>query len=122
MAADTQRELEWYLRDHLLRQTVKGRTRFNGNEIPAEMAATYLRFRGYKLEQLTLSMRPIIESLVSRQVLKQTGEGMLELASGLARLQCSKCFYVSYLTDEEPKICQRCSGTELHEFPKRARQ
>ncbi|AIF84822.1 hypothetical protein NTE_02781 [Candidatus Nitrososphaera evergladensis SR1] len=116
---DTPRELEWYLRDHFFRQAGKGRTQFQRSAIAGEMASLYLRYRGYDPQQLAESMSPVIDDLVSMQVLKQTGDN-LEVAGSLVRMQCAKCFYVSYLlADKEPKTCQRCSGTELHEFPKR---
>ena len=51
-------------------------------------------------------------------VLAQAGD-TLELASKLLRMQCAKCFYVSYFSEAEPRLCQRCSGQELHEFPRK---
>jgi hypothetical protein len=115
---DTPRELEWYLRDHFFRQAGKGRTQFQRSAIAGEMASLYLRYRGYDPQQLAESMSPILDDMVSMQILKQTGDN-LEVAGALFRMQCGKCFYVSYLAEKEPRTCQRCSGTELHEFPKR---
>ncbi|HEX7208920.1 MAG TPA: hypothetical protein VF233_12110, partial [Nitrososphaeraceae archaeon] len=40
-----------------------------------------------------------------------------ELASPLSRLQCSACFYISYLSTAEPRSCLRCSSANLHDFP-----
>jgi len=114
---DTPRELEWYLRDHFFRQAGKGRTQFQRSAIAGEMTSTYLRYRGYDPAKLAESMSPVLDGLVSMQILKQTGDDLE--AAALFRMQCSKCFYVSYLAEKEPKACQRCSGTELHEFPKR---
>ena len=115
---DTPRELEWYLRDHFFRQTGKGRTQFQRSAIAGEMASLYLRYRGYDSQKLAESMSPVIDDLVSMQILSQSGDN-LELAGPFTRRQCAKCFYVSYLIEKEPKICQRCSATDLHEFPKR---
>jgi hypothetical protein len=114
---DTPRELEWYLRDHFFRQAGKGRTQFQRSAIATEMVSVYLRYRNYDPNQLAQSMAPVIDDMVSMQVLKQAGD-TLE-AAALARKQCVKCFYVSYLAEAEPKTCQRCSGTDLQEFPKR---
>jgi hypothetical protein len=63
-------------------------------------------------------MAPVIDTLVSAQVLLQD-EDMLIPSSALFRMQCATCHYVSYLVDAEPRVCQRCSGTHLHEFPKK---
>lgn len=82
------------------------------------MVALYLRYRQYDPTQLAQSMSPIIDDLVSMNVLAQSGD-TLEVSGGgpLARMQCAKCFYVSYLVPAEPRLCQRCSGPELREFP-----
>ncbi len=114
---DTPRELEWYLRDHLFRQAGKGRTQFQRSMIASEMVSIYLRYREYDPLHLAQIMAPVIDDMVSMQVLKQAGD-LLE-AMALTRKQCAKCYYVSYLADTEPKTCQRCSGMDLHEFPKR---
>ncbi|WP_337863716.1 hypothetical protein [Nitrososphaera sp.] len=115
---DTPRELEWYLRDHLFRQAGKGRTRIARAEIAGEMISLYLRYRNYDPGQLAGLMTPVIDDLVSMRVLSQLEGGLLE-AAPMTRMQCAKCFYVSYLAEAEPRVCQRCSGTELGEFPKR---
>ena len=115
---DTPRELEWYLRDHFFRQSGKGRAQFARSQVAAEMATLYLRFRGYDVSQLSDSLAPVIDDLVSMHVLAQAGD-TLELASKLLRMQCAKCFYVSYFSEAEPKLCQRCSRQELHEFPRK---
>ncbi len=114
---DTPRELEWYLRDHFFRQAGKGRTQFQRSMIASEMVSIYLRYREYDPQQLGQMMSPVIDDMVSMQVLKQAGDTLEAVA--LARKQCAKCYYVSYLADAEPGTCQRCSGTDLHEFPKR---
>lgn len=114
---DTPRELEWYLRDHFFRQSGKGRTEFARSAIAGEMASTYLRYRGYDPQQLAASLAPVLDDLVSMHILAQSGDSLVPVRLG--RLQCAKCFYVSYLAEAEPKVCQRCSGTDLHEFPKK---
>jgi hypothetical protein len=115
---DTSRELEWYLRDHFFRQAGRGRTRFERDAIAGEMVSLYLRFRQYSPDQLSESMAPVIDSLLSRRVLLQDG-GALALGGALERLQCATCYYVSYLSQAEARACQRCAGSNLHEFPKK---
>jgi hypothetical protein len=36
-----------------------------------------------------------------------------------SRLQCSKCFYIFYLSSNEPRNCLRCLSNELHDFQKK---
>lgn len=114
---DTPRELEWYLRDHFFRQAGKGRTQLARSALAGELVSLYLRYRGYDPQKLAESLSPVIDDLVSMKVLTQNGDDLA--CSKLNRMQCVKCFYVSYLAEAEPKVCQRCSGTDLGEFPKK---
>ena len=118
-AADSAtRELDWYLRDHLFRQSGAGKTLFRMESLPNDMVTLYLRYRGSDPAQLSQTLTPVVANLVSRGVLKQNGNE-LALEGELSRLQCSKCFYINYLTGTEPRICMRCQGIELNDFPKK---
>jgi hypothetical protein len=112
------KELDWYLRDHLFRQSNAGKTLFRKESLPSEMAALYLRYRNADLQQLSDTMSPVIESLMARKVIEQQGNE-LKLAGRITRLQCAKCFYINYLTEAEPRVCLRCQHSELHDFPKK---
>ena len=112
------RELDWYLRDHLFRQSNAGKAAFRQESLPREMAALYLRYRNADLQQLSETMIPVLESLIARNVLERTGTE-LRLQGRLARLQCAKCFYINYLTEAEQRACLRCQHGELHDFPKK---
>jgi hypothetical protein len=110
------RELDWYLRDHLFRQSNTGKTAFRRESLPGEMVTLYLRYRGADQQKLSELMAPVLESMVSRKVLEQNGNE-LKLSSALTRLQCGKCFYINYLVDAEPKTCMKCQHAELRDFP-----
>ena len=112
------KELEWYLRDHLFRQSNAGKSTFRKESLPGEMISLYLRYRSADPQQLSQLMTPVVDSLVARKVLNQEG-GELVLLSKLARLQCAKCFYISYLAEAEPRACLRCQHTDLYDFPKK---
>ena len=112
------RELDWYLRDHLFRQSNAGKTIFRNESLPSEMAFLYLRYRNTDLQQLSQTMTPVIEGLIARKVLEQDGNE-LKIPGKLARLQCAKCFYINYLVDAEQRTCLRCEHSELHDFPKK---
>jgi hypothetical protein len=114
------KEFEWYLRDHLFRQSNQGRQQqqqFKKESLAQEMTSLYLRYRNSTLQHMNEMINAVVENLISRQVLKKF-ESSLELTSRLSRLQCSKCFYISYLSSSnEPRNCLRCSFNELHDFP-----
>jgi hypothetical protein len=116
------KEFEWYLRDHLFRQSNQGRQQqqqqFKKESLAQEMTSLYLRYRNSTLQHMNEMINAVVENLISRQVLKKF-ESSLELTSRLSRLQCSKCFYISYLSSNEPRNCLRCSFNELHDFPKK---
>ena len=111
------KELEWYLRDYFFRQYKQGNQEFNREGIAKEMISVYLRYRNSDWHKLAAMINSVVESLISRLVLKQLDGGPVQITSELSRLQCSKCFYISYLGGNEPMKCLRCSAKELHEFP-----
>jgi hypothetical protein len=114
------KEFEWYLRDHLFRQSnQRRRQQFKEESLTQEMTSLYLRYRNSTSQHMNDMINAVVEKLISRQVLKKF-ENSLELTSRLSRLQCSKCFYISYLSSSnEPRNCLRCSSSELHDFPKK---
>lgn len=112
------RELDWYLRDHLFRQSNAGKATFRKESLPSEMAGLYLRYRKADLSQLSQLMVPVIEGLVAKKVMGQDGNE-LRMSWTLSRLQCAKCFYINYLAEVEPKACLRCQHVELNDFPKK---
>ena len=112
------RELDWYLRDHIFRQSNAGKAAFRKESLPREMAALYLRYQDTDLSQLSQNMILVIEGLVAKKVLEQDGNE-LKMPGKLTRLQCAKCFYINYLTEAEPRTCLRCQHSELYDFPKK---
>ena len=112
------KEFEWYLRDHLFRQSNQGRQQFKEESLAEEIISLYLRYRDSNLHNMNEIKNIVVENLVHRQVIKRM-DNSLELTGKLTRLQCSKCFYISYLSDNEPRNCLRCSSIDLHDFPKK---
>lgn len=113
------RELDWYLRDHLFRQSNKGRQEFEQRSIPSEMINTYLRYRNDDINEIFQLVDIVVDNLLNRHVIKKIENDTFELYGGLNRLQCSKCFYVSYLSESEERACLRCKSGMLNEFPKK---
>ena len=124
------KELEWYLRDHFFRQSNKGVTQFERKSLTQDMITLYLRYRNYSRQRLEEMINPVLENLISRRVItekdsnnKKNNSGSnfdlnsFELTYPLSRLQCSACFYISYLSTAEPRSCLRCSSINLHDFP-----
>jgi hypothetical protein len=119
MSADPAvREVEWYLRDYLFRQSNAGKTSFRREFLPQEMVALYLRYRNSDPDQLSNIMTSVIEILTARKVVRQDSNE-LKLLGRMTRLQCVKCFYVNYLTEVEPRLCLRCQHSELQDFQKK---
>ena len=112
-------EIEWYVRDHFLWQFNQGRQHFKKESLAEEMISLYLRYRNSNLQDMNDMITVVVENLISRQIIKQTENNSLELTSRFSRLQCSKCFYISYLNSNEPMNCLRCSSSELYDFPKK---
>jgi hypothetical protein len=112
------RELEWYLRDHLFRQSNAGKSSFRKESLPSDMATLYLRYRNANLLQLSHLMASVVDDLISKKVLEKYGNELV-MPDKLSRLQCAKCFYINYLTGAEQRACLRCQHTDLYEFPKK---
>jgi hypothetical protein len=112
-------ELEWYLRDHLFRQYNQGKRQFKKETLPEEMIKLYLRYRNSDVQKMSVMIDCVLERLISQLVITQSQSGIIELTSAFSRLQCYKCFYICYLSNNEPKKCTRCSAVDLHGFPKK---
>ena len=114
------KEFEWYLHDHLFRQSNQcRRQQFKEASLAQEMIGLHLRYRNSTSQHTNEMINAVVEKLISCQVLKKFGDS-LELTSRLSRLQCSKCFYIFYPSStNEPRNCLRCSSNELHDFPKK---
>jgi hypothetical protein len=114
------KEFEWYLRDYLFRQYNLNNRRIMSRQLPIEMINTYLRYRHSDQIELTRYLEDVLENLLARHVITEiTIDGFFELHDNLSRLQCAKCYYVSYLNHLEPRECLRCASTDLNEFPRR---
>ena len=112
------RELEWYLRDHLFRQSNAGKTSFRRDLLPNEMKVLYLRYRNSDPDQLSNIMTSVIEILTEEKVLRQD-RNELKLLGKMTRLQCVKCFYINYLAEAELRACLRCRHKDLQDFPRK---
>jgi len=113
------RELEWYLRDHFFREFNSGKNQFKIENLPEEMIKVYLRYRNSDIDKMSSMISSVLDQLISQLVITPSATDSLELIGGLSRLQCSKCFYICYLSDNESKKCARCSAEELYTFPKK---
>lgn len=112
------RELEWYLRDHLFRQSNTGKTSFRRELLPNEMKTLYLRYRNSNPDQLSNIINSVVEILIVEKVLRQD-RNELKLLGKMIRLQCVKCFYINYLIESEPRACLRCRHKDLQDFPRK---
>jgi len=87
------KEFEWYLRDHLFRQSNQDRRQqqqqFKKWSLAQEMSSLYLKYRNSTSQHMNEMTNAVVEILISRQVLKKV-ENSLQLTSRLSRLQFSK--------------------------------
>jgi hypothetical protein len=114
------KEFEWYLRDYLFRQYNSNNRRIVLKQLPMEMINTYLRYRHSDQTDLKQYLEEVLKNLLARHVIKEIViDGSIELQDNLFRLQCAKCYYISYLNHLEPRECLRCASTDLNEFPRR---
>jgi hypothetical protein len=113
------RELDWYLRDHFFRQSNKGRLEFEQKMLPSEIIKAYLRYRNDDINEISQLVDVVVGNLLHQHVIKMKDGNSIELVGTLRRLQCSKCYYVSYLAEVEELACLRCSSKTLDEFPKK---
>jgi hypothetical protein len=109
-------EFEWYFRDHLFRSINKGLTRLEINTIPKTIVDTYLRYRNANVDEISILLHSAVENLALRNVINHGG-GFIELKGKITRKQCGKCFYVCYVSENEPLSCLRCFNNELRDFP-----
>ena len=65
------RELDWYLRDHLFRQSNKGRQEFEQRMLPSEMIKTYLRYRNDDIDQISLLVDIVVGNLLHQHVINK---------------------------------------------------
>jgi hypothetical protein len=114
------RELDWYLRDHLFKQSNKGRQEFEQRDLPPELIKTYLRYRNDDLDQISQLVDIVVGNLLHQHVIKKKDVDSFVLRGTLKRLQCSKCYYVSILAEAEEISCLRCNSRTLDEFPKKS--
>jgi hypothetical protein len=113
------RELDWYLRDHFFRESNKGRLEFEQRMLPSELIKAYLRYRNDDISEISRLVDIVIGNLLHQHVIKMNDGHSFKLVGTLRRLQCSKCYYVSYLAEAEELACLRCNSKTLDEFPKK---
>jgi hypothetical protein len=94
----------------------KGLTRLEINTIPKTLVDTYLRYRNANVDEISILLHSAIENLVQRNVINHGGT-FIELKGKITRKQCGKCFYICYVSENEPSSCFRCSNDELPDFP-----
>ena len=61
------KEFEWYLRDHLFRQSNQGRQQFKEESLADEMISLYLRYRDSNLHNMNEIKDIVVENLSSNK-------------------------------------------------------
>jgi hypothetical protein len=94
----------------------KGVTRLEIEAIPKTLVDTYLRYRDAKVEEISVLLHTAIQNLIKKNVIIHDGK-FIDLKGRITRKQCGKCFYICYVSENEPSSCFRCSSGELRDFP-----
>ncbi len=59
------KEFEWYLRDHLFRQSIQARQQFKKDSLAQEMTSLYLRYRNSTSQHMNEMINDVVEKLIS---------------------------------------------------------
>ena len=115
------KEFEWYLRDHFFRKSNQGIVKFKKETLAEEIINSYLRYRNSDIQMINEILTIVMKNLISRRVIQEINADLqsIELTGKLSRLQCSDCFYISYLSINEARSCLRCSSNGLVDFPRK---
>jgi predicted Zn-ribbon and HTH transcriptional regulator len=116
------KEFEWYLRDLFFRTTSNNKNmdilvNFKRDEISSSLRK-YLRYKNTDIEEISNLLEIVLNKLQKDNVLTIDNKN-IKIDSKLKRKQCSNCFYINYLSINEPIQCSRCNSQDLHDFPKR---
>jgi hypothetical protein len=116
------KEFEWYLRDFFFRSINNNKNKgslvtFKRDEILSSLRK-YLRYRNSETEEISNLLENSLIKLQKDNVLIANNKD-IKIDSKLTRKQCSKCFYINYLSTNEPIQCTRCNSLDMHDFPKR---
>ena len=115
-------EFEWYLRDFLFRANDNKPETFckvfETKNLVSTFKEKYLRYRTWNVDQISsilLNVLPILQH--KGAIIYEPASGIVQLNSKLDRRQCSLCYYINCLGEEEPKLCLRCGSEKLVQFP-----
>ena len=116
------KEFEWYLRDFFFRTINTNKNKnllvsFKRDEILSSLRK-YLRYKNSEIEEISNLLENVLIKMQKDNVLT-TNNKDIKIDSQLTRKQCSKCFYINYLSINEPIQCTRCNSLDMHDFPKR---
>lgn len=116
------KEFEWYLRDFLFRATNNNKNtdlliNFKKDDMSSSLRK-YLRYKNSDIEEISNLLEIVLIKLQKDKVLTINNKN-IKIEAKLTRTQCSKCFYINYLSINESIQCSRCNSPDLHKFPKR---
>ena len=114
----TLNEFEWYLRDLFFRNSKDNKQLeidYLEKERIAENLKNYLRYRDLDILEIHNLLDIVLERMVKDNIIK-TDEKKVKIRSNIERKQCTKCFYINYLWENEIIKCKRCDTSDLREF------
>ncbi len=117
------KEFEWHLRDLFFRSNKNNNQDFikyfRKDEVVNDIINNYLRFRNSDPDEILNLLNRVLENMQKINVLMIVDSETIKISSNFNRKQCTKCFYINYLSINEHIQCSRCNSDNLQEFPKR---
>ena len=114
----TLKEFEWYLRDLFFRNSKdnkKSEVDYLEKERIAENLKNNLRYRDLDILEIHNLLDIVLERMVKDNIIK-IDEKKVKIRLNIERKQCTKCFYINYLWQNEIIKCKRCDSSDLREF------
>jgi len=119
------KEFEWYLRDLFFRINKNNNNNdkelikdFRKEEIAKFLIKNYLRYRDFEFDEISNLLNIVLEDMQKNNILIIDNE-LIKIHSKFNRKQCTKCFYINYLSLNEGICCRRCHSNNLQEFPRK---
>ncbi len=117
------KEFEWHLRDLFFKSNKSNnldyKMNFRKDEIVNSLIKNYLRYRNSDSDEIANLLNIVLENMQRNNVLMVMDNEIIKISSKFNRKQCIKCFYINYLSLNEPIRCHRCNSDNLQEFPKK---
>ncbi len=117
------KEFEWHLRDLFFKSNKNNNQDFikyfRKDEVVNYIINNYPRYRNSEAGEILNILNMVLENMQKINVKMMVDSETIKISLNFSRKQCTKCFYINYLSINESIQCSRCNSDKLQEFPKR---